>query len=229
MNIFFRSMLVMLAFIGAAEAAPIVKVSVYGDSTFAGYLPDGTYTQNSAPVVLERELQKQFGKVVTVTSKANVGATIKDLVLGQGLFTESLAQMLTHDDGNIIIENFAINDSYMYPAIEYEQRLNQFIAIVRAAGKVPVLEEPNPICNPYHPNWAALVEGTVPIINRVGTQNNVLVIQQYNHITLMQNWQSMLNGCNHPYGVHPNEALYAIKAVAEKNAIAPLVQSLLGQ
>jgi len=213
----------------SAAAASTVKVSVYGDSTFAGYLPEGTYTPHSAPVVLERELQKQFGKVVTVTSKANVGATVQDLILGRGLFTSTLEQMLKSDDGNIIIENFAINDSYMYPAAEYEQRLNQFIAIVRAAGKIPVLEEPNPICNPYHPNWVALVAGTVPIINRVGAQNNVLVIKQYDYISSMQNWQSMLNGCNHPYGVHPNEALYAIKAVAEKNAIAPLVKSLLGQ
>lgn len=229
MKRFLSMLLAVLFFSGVAEASPTVKVSVYGDSTIAGYLPDGTYTPNSTSVVMERELQKQFGSVVTVSSKANVGATIKDLILGQGLFTETLAQMLTHDDGNIIIENFAINDSWMYPATDYEQRLTQFITIVRAAGKIPVLEEPNPICNPYRANWGAMVASTVPIINRVGAQNNVLVIKQYDYITLMPNWQSMLNGCVHPNGVHPNEALYTIKGIAQKNAIAPLVQSMLGQ
>ncbi|KLU27800.1 hypothetical protein EOS_02475 [Caballeronia mineralivorans PML1(12)] len=87
----------------------------------------------------------------------------------------------------------------------------------KAAGKIPVLEEPNPMCAPAVVNMPAY-KGPMA---KLAAQRGVLLIKQYDYILSLPNWQSMLFDC-----IHPTAAMYAIKAQREADQISALVKSL---
>lgn len=93
-----------------------------------------------------------------------------------------------------------------------------WIAVVRQTGRTPILEEPNPVCNPIYTNLPAFVN----IMRQIAQQQGVTLIQQYDYIASLPNWQSMLVDC-----IHPNDALYKIKGDREAAVLAPIVKSIL--
>lgn len=207
-----------------AAPAPIktVLVDAEGDSTMCGFRITngvGTCLYNvSPPTVMQGLLQKQFGPTVTVENNGVPGTTITQNLNGSlynGVSTAPLATRLSSDSAQIVIENFGINDYAKSTLDIFRRDLNTWITTVQAMGKIPVLEEPNPL---GYPNNLSVF---VAVIDEVAQERNVALIQQYAYIMTLPNWQGMLTD-----GVHPGDQLYAIKAQREYNVIAPIVASL---
>jgi lysophospholipase L1-like esterase len=210
-----------------------VQISAAGDSTMAGVVKnaDGSYTVTDATRTdLQIDLQAQLGPTVTVVANAHSGATLANLLTGNG-FPEDFAAYLAKDKSQIVVENFGINDNVKTSPDEFRAELIQFIALMRAAGKIPVLEEPNPLCDPTAPPsqnvewvWSNRTISTfVDIIDSVAAQQGVPVVKQYSLVKALPNWCSMMSD---GWG-HPSRALYAIKAQNEAAVLAPIVKGLL--
>lgn len=211
---------------GVSPVAAVTKVikpviiDAEGDSTIYGYeFVNGAYIQtpNNAPVLLQAALRAKLGSGITVENKGVGGGTASGSVAGTGVYTVLFATRLAVDPSQIVLSNYALNDMIGRTQDQYAGDLAAWVQVVRAAGKTPVLEEPNPGCTANQANLDAYV-GT---LRTVAQQQGVLLISQYDAIKALPNWQSMLTDC-----VHPGDALYAFKANREYLALAPLVQSM---
>ncbi|WP_176077509.1 SGNH/GDSL hydrolase family protein [Burkholderia dolosa] len=219
---------------GSSAAAPAgpttttqnkaVTIDAEGDSLiwgYAGTAADGSYiqSQNAPPAILQALLQSSTGAQVTVQNNAVVGARISQSIAGSFPYTEPFQNRISRNSAaQIVLADYAINDSYKGSLTQYMSDLTWWIDAVRAAGKIPVLEEPNPVCSTTYPDVGQFRSAMVS----VAQSKNVPVIQQWDYILSLPNWQSMLRDC-----VHPTDELYKIKAQREADALAPLVKSLL--
>jgi acyl-CoA thioesterase-1 len=208
---------VQVAPVPASAPATQTPVSIYmeGDSTMfgAGTLQDGSIPNPNAP----QEVQIDLGSSVSVVNEGHSGQTLVAMLNGWGTYTQTYASHLASIPAQVVDENFAINDAAEYAPFIFQQALVDFVNITRAAGKIPVLEEPNPICGPYSDQLAALVG----IIDSVGIEMNVPVIKQYAAILAIPNWQSDMQECVHPV------TLYKMKGDAEAAVLGPIANQLL--
>jgi acyl-CoA thioesterase I len=212
-----------------------IQVTALGDSTMKGVqqlqgaLGPVTVSANSAPGVLQASLQAKFGPTITVLNDGVGGSTLPNQLNGVAPDTETLANILSTGNSQIVIANFGINDAG--PGVETPEAFNAnlmtLLTTVRNMGKTLVLEEPNPvwsapgsIVGTYVPNLDVLVS----VLDTFAAANDVPLVSQYQYIQSLPNWQDM-----EPGGDHPNDALYAIKAQREEAVIAPIVQQLQGR
>jgi acyl-CoA thioesterase-1 len=200
-----------------ATASTPVTIDAEGDSTMKGaLLVNGTYVfaNMPAPAVAQAQLIQKLGvEGITVENDGVVGETVGEDISGWAGIAP-LATRLATDPSRVVIENYGLNDSLEVDIQTYHDNLVAWIAVVKQAGKIPVLEEPNPSSLSYYtqlPAFAAMVD-------QVGYEQQVLVIQQYNYILSLSNWQSMLTD-----GIHPDQALYTIKGQREAWYLQPLV------
>lgn len=210
-----------------AAAQPVVKqiiIDAEGDSTMLGTEQvNGQYVQtaNSAPAVLQSLLQKQFGPNVTVENRGSGGSTIADRMNGTpNWYAQPFSTSVKSEPAQIVIGNWALNDSgpqHGESAQQYQSYLVDFVTQARAAGKIVVLEEPNPM------TAVTPLKDYIDALNNVAMQMNVPIIHQYQYILSLTNWQSLMSAD----GAHPLDALYAIKAQREADVIAPIVASLM--
>lgn len=208
-----------------AEApAPVVRkainIDAEGDSTIHGaQVINGVTSQtpNSAPAVLQADL-RGAGFDVTVQNSGQNGATADSAVEGLSpWYSAPLATRLSTNPAQIVIGNYAINDSTLRTTDQYMADLTQWIQAVRASGKMAILEEPNPVCAPYVAN----LDTYVAAMRVVAQQQNVTLIAQYDYLKSLPNWQSMLTDC-----VHPADAMYKIKADREAAVLSPIIQAM---
>jgi acyl-CoA thioesterase I len=208
-----------------AASAPVaskpVTIDAEGDSTMKGAIfSNGTYifAAMPAPAVAQQQLIQKLGvEGITIENNSVVGETVGEDISGWAGIAP-LATRLAVDQSQIVIENYGMNDSIETDVQTYHDNLVAWIAVVKQAGKIPVLEEPNPSSLSYYtqlPAFAAMVD-------QVGYEQQVLVIQQYNYILSLTNWQSMLTD-----GIHPDQALYTIKGQREAWYLQPLVSRTL--
>jgi lysophospholipase L1-like esterase len=205
-------------------SAPIppksINIDAEGDSTIHGaQVINGVTSQtpNSAPAVLQTTL-RSAGFNATVQNSGQNGATADSAVEGLSpWYSATLATRLSTNPAQIVIGNYAINDSTLRTTDQYMSDLTQWIQIVRASGKMAILEEPNPVCAPYVPN----LDTYVAAMRTVAQQNNVTLIAQYDYLKSLPDWQSMLTDC-----IHPTDAMYAIKGQREAEVLKPLVTSM---
>lgn len=193
--------------------------------------PDGSYSVTNATIVnLQEDLQAALGPLVTVVGRGVVGSTLPDLIAGTGS-SQNFVQYLTTDTSRIVIENMGINDDSKDTDDGFRQAIEQFVDQVRQAGKVPVLEEPNPLCDPSQPpaqnvEWldskGRTLAAFVWIVNDVAKQKGVEVIHQYSLIKALPNWCAMMSD---GWG-HPGVALYSIKAQNQAAALIPIINGL---
>jgi lysophospholipase L1-like esterase len=206
------------AVVQTAQAAPkVIAIDFEGDSTYYGtQVINGvtSRTANNPPALV----QSMFGSGVAVTNSAAGGATIDMALNGVApRYATTLATRLQTLKPKVVPFNFAINDSLHEAEADYLSGLATWIATVRAAGAVPVLEEPNPVCNNIAPNLDQYVND----LRQVAAQQGVTLIAQYDYIKSLPNWQAMLTDC-----VHPTDALYQIKAQREYAVLAPIVKAM---
>jgi lysophospholipase L1-like esterase len=199
-----------------------VTIDAQGDSTMYGYNGIGGQTPNNAPVVLQATLQAKFGASVTVVNNGVLGTTAPERMNGMAPYTQTFAQHIAADSSQIVIVNFGINDAN--PAIDesistFQNYLLQFIATAQAAGKTVILEEPNPTCD--NPARTVNLDKVVATIDAIASSGNIPLVSQYEYIKALPNWQGMMPDC-----IHPNDALYAIKASREAAVIGPIVEKM---
>ncbi len=215
-----------------AAATPTVinaVVNTWGDSTMAGYMETspGVFTATSLPAAdLQAKLQTQLGVGVTVVANAVPGSTLEQaLAGGNSAYQQSLAQVLAaHPEYKIVLSNYGINDRITVTPEQFRQELIEFITTVQSAGKTPVLEEPNPICDPAQPP-AENIElanpgSTSPVIlpyvlqiDSVAVAYNIPLVQTYFLDKFLTNWCALLSDGE----VHPGPEL--AKAEAGNRAI----------
>jgi lysophospholipase L1-like esterase len=186
-------------------------------------------TNNSAPVMLQQYLQAALGSSVTVKNYAIGGTTVCQRVNGVSPYKAPLSADLSADPSQIVIGNWAINDSSDQSTespTQYQQCWEQFVDVVRAAGKTPMMEEPNPVVgatfSPTDPAVYQNLPNYLSIMRAVAQSKGVSLVQQYDYIQTLPGWPTMLTD-----GVHPGDALYAIKAQRELSAVEPIALPLM--
>jgi acyl-CoA thioesterase-1 len=205
------------------QAAPkTVVIDAQGDSTMFGtevINGQAVQTARNVPTLLQESLRQTYGSSVTVVNNGVSESTYPQRLQGIAPhYSQSLTDYLKTDSAQIVIGNWALNDAINNQEYSvFTTYLVEFVNEVRAAGKIPVLEEPNPTTDPARSNLAAYVYG----INYVATQMNVPLVKQFDYIRSLPDWQSMLTD-----GIHPSDQMYAIKAQREYDVIAPLVKTL---
>jgi lysophospholipase L1-like esterase len=202
----------------ATRLQAAVVIDAEGDSTMFGLeTVDGRFVQASTPppVLVQTRLRALFGPAVTVNGYGSPGANLRFELRGTDNYATPLRERLALSRAQIVIENFGINDAWL-PVEEYRNNLREFVDTVRAGGKLPVLEEPNPVCA-GHENLDQLVG----ILNEVAREKAVPLVQQYDAIKALPGWQAMLPDC-----VHPDDALYAFKAAREAEVLAQVIRSM---
>lgn len=211
--------------VAAAQPKSIqtVAIDAEGDSTMWGLEKDASgaafQTKNSAPVVLQSILQGQFSAKIVVNNNGVPSASVADSLNGTApYYSQPIEKRLAASASQIVLENDGINDAQRVTTDQFYSNLTLWVQRVKMAGKTPVLEEPNPITRAGSPDLAPYVA----IINQVASVQNVPVVKQFDYIQSLPNWQTMLTD-----GIHPNDALYAIKAQREAHVLNPIIQNLV--
>lgn len=189
-----------------------------GITSTNGWMP--TITQQTEPADSQALLRAQFGNGVTISNLAEGGtaSSLVNMMNGVDGGGPPFAQRMATSKADIELVNHAINDDLVQSLGPYTDALVAWVQAVRSAGKVPVLEEPNPVCDDNHPylaNYASVMDG-------VAQQYNVPLVKQYDYLLTVPNYCSHLSN-----GLFPDDAILAIKAQRQAAVLAPLVASLL--
>lgn len=136
---------------------------------------------------------------------------------------------MANSTANIVTINFALNDTYFFnnpkagvdseSPQQYHDLLTSMVNIAKSHGKIVVLVEPNPSCNPYRNG----LQYYVTYMDQVAEETNTPIVGQYWTFVQMPNWQTMLTDCT-----HPDDALYKLKAQNTYSVLSPIVHKILG-
>lgn len=194
---------------------------MYGsDAEYCATTAKWCQTPQNAPALLQAAMQYTYGSSVTVDNEAIPGSYLEArLDPLPAYFTETLAVHLSKTMAQIVLMNWCINDSVVETEEEYRQLLSNAVDNVRQAGKIPVLEEPNPVNDGKHPN----LPNFVIVMRQVAKAKGVLLITQWDAINALPNWESTLSSDQ----VHPSDSLYHFKAARESSQLALLVNQLM--
>lgn len=232
-----KLLLILLCFLGACgggeDTAPValvavavaqtlpIKIEAYGDSTMWGFDSSiGAQSPQNIPTLTQQILQGIYGTGVTIANEGVGATTLGNLIGGADGHHLPWAQQMANSTAKIVVVNHAINDSLYGPGETpefYRHLLTDFVTVARAAGKTPVFNEPNPVCDTLHPTLGDYVTQ----MRSVAADMGVPIVAQYDYIQTLPNWQSYLTDC-----IHPNSALYYIEAQRLASALAPLVANL---
>lgn len=176
--------------------SPTISVLFEGDSTtFGTGAPAGQSEPDDVAALLP---------AVKVTNAGVYGTWTAQNLSGTAPFTSPLATRLASDSSQIVVMNYALNDSQRVSIDTYRQNLVDWVSTVRASGKVAVFAEPNPATQA---GYQQPVTQCVSVMDDVAQQLNVPLVKQYDYMQTLPNWQSLLND-----GLHPNAQGYQVKA-----------------
>jgi hypothetical protein len=212
----------------APASTPIVAIDVYGDDGIAGFTTTNfgmfSLVTPNEPQTLQALLQAQFNDVgITVANRATGGtsSSLQNEMLGMDGNGAPFADRIKTSAATIVVESHTLNDALGGETInDYRQYLAAWVVAVRAAGKVPVLEESGPTCDGDHPQLAAYVQA----MDDAAAQFNVPIVTQYAYVSGLPNWQSHMASC-----LYPDSYLLQLKAQREQAVIAPLVKTIIGE
>lgn len=216
-----------------ANPEPLL-IEAYGDSTTLGaQTVNGvlTTTQNSEPEQLQRLLQQRFGTSVTVKNEGVGGTEAFQLLSGtDGKHPDWRAQM-AQSKAQIVLLNFGLNDFFYWKAPQpgiYEESPSEYARIIgylvqtaRDAGKIVVLQEPNPTCKQPDPGT---ITQYVEALRSEASKQNVPLVAQFDFDQTVPNWHDMMTDC-----AHPNDQLYGVKAKQTYTVLEPIVESIISR
>lgn len=216
----------------APESTPrTVLVESYGDSTTQGWqVVNGTgqVTPNSAPVILQKLLQERFGATVTVSNNGVGSTEASQLLNGTDGAHPTWQNQMAASKAQIVTLNFGLNDAYYTTAKkdgiaaespdDFATTMTQLIQIARQSGKQVIIFEPNPTCEAIR---QPLMPSYVSALRQVAAAQQVPIVNEFDSILEMPDWQSMLTDC-----LHPSDALYAKKAALEFPAVSAAISAL---
>jgi hypothetical protein len=208
-----------------SQPAPVktILIDVYGDDAMMGLTSMNygmpTITQHTEPNVSQAILRASFPSV-TISNHASGGtaSSLVNMMAGMDGGGPPFAQRIAGSTAVIVLDNHAINDDLAQSLGPYTDALIQWILDVRKAGKMPVIEEPNPVCDGNHP----YLENYVATMQNIAASYNVPIVHQYYEIRSMPDWQAHMWNC-----LLPDDYLIRIKASRQADALAPLLQSLI--
>lgn len=177
----------------------------------------------SEPQSLQALLQAQFndsGIVVVDHATGGTASSLMNLLDGMDGGGPPFTQRIATSPAVIVLDNHGVSDFYGGESVgDYSGYLAQWIADVRAANKIPVLEEPGPVCDGNHPFLAEYVAA----MDLTAAQYGVAIVQQYQYISNITGW------CSHmAQGFYPDTYIDALKAKREQTVIGPLVKTIIG-
>ncbi|MGU7779682.1 SGNH/GDSL hydrolase family protein [Burkholderia sp. PU8-34] len=134
---------------------------------------------------------------------------------------------LAQSKAQIVLLDFGLNDFCYWKApqsgvydespSDYAKIIGYLIQTARDAGKIVVLQEPDPTCK--QPNPRTIIQFVNALRSEASTQHAPLVAQ-FDFDQTAPNRQSMLTDCE-----HPNDQFYGIKAKQTFVVLEPIVQS----
>lgn len=184
--------------------------------------PFYAFNPQSEPADTQSILQAQFGDTVTVDNRAEGGraSTLVNMMNGVDGGGDPFAQRVKSSQAQIVLDAHAVNDDLSQSLGPYGDALVAWVQAVRASGKIPVLEEPGPVCDNDHPYLANYVS----LMDSVATQYNVPLVKQYDFL------QTIPNLCSHyTAGIYPDNAIYQVKAQRQAAVLAPIVKAAMGR
>lgn len=199
---------------------PII-IEAYGDDAMTGLTSMMSLAQQSETVQSQALLQAQLNDTaITITNKAMGGtaSSLFNMMKGVDGGGPPFAERIKASKARIVLMNHAINDNLMQSLAPYTDAMIDWIKAVRDAGKIPVLEEPNPVCDGNHP-W---LENYVSTMSSIAQAYNVPLVRQYDAILALPNWQSHMGSC-----FYPDEWMLQIKAQRQAEVLAPIVARLM--
>ncbi len=204
----------------APKPTKTVVIEIYGDDAMMGMTSQMSIAQQSEPMGTQALLRAQFGVGVTVVNKAMGGtaSSLVNMMKGVDGGGPPFAERIKASNADIVLMNHAINDNLLQSLGPYTDALIAWIQAVRDAGKIPVLEEPNPVCDGNHP-W---LENYVSVMNNVAETYKVPVVRQYSYVQGLPNWQSHMESC-----FYPDEWMLQIKAQRQAEGLASIVKTLM--
>lgn len=196
-------------------------IEVHGDDAMLGAVPP-LYMSNpqSEPADVQAILRDQLSTdqvAVSNLAEGGTASTIVNMMNGVDGGGPPFAQRVLTSKAQIVLDSHAVNDDLGQSLGPYTDALIAFVQSVRAAGKIPVLEEPNPVCDDQHPNF----QNYVSTVDSVAAAYNVPLVSQYSQLLTVPNLCAHFTG-----GIFPDNTILAMKAQREAAVLMPIVQSL---
>jgi hypothetical protein len=211
----------------APASTPVVNIDIYGDDQMAGFAMNQygfpSVVSPNEPAALQALLRQQFNNTgITVSSHATGGtsSSLYNELRGMDGNGDPFANRIKLSAAHIVIESHTLNDALGGETLaDYRQYLADWVVAVRAAGKLPVLEESGPVCDSEHPQLATYVQA----MDDAAVAYDVPIIKQYAYISALPDWQSHMASC-----LVPDAYLDSIKAQREADVVGQIVKSLIG-
>ncbi len=168
--------------------------------------------------------------VVTVIDGATPGATFQADLQATGVVAQSISARLGSltTPADLVLSNFEINDQYVLAESPqtYASWEQQWVQTVKAAGATPVLQEPNPICEPGFN--IPVTDEFVAQTRQLASTQGITLLPTYDAFKLYPLW-NLTTGLMSSDCVHPNETGYAFKEAHYFPVLLPVVRKLLAQ
>lgn len=178
-----------------APVAKPVRIEMYGDSTTVGWDFEGKGEPYS--------LQALVPKNVTVVNEGVNGMSAVNLLNGTAGKHLPWVQQIANSQADIVTINFGMNDVITTPLTDYDVYMRKLVDIALQAGKKVLLQQPNPTCAP--PRMALV--NYVRVVDQIAQDKGVPIVRQFDLLSAMPNWQSLMTDC-----IHPDKDKYPIKA-----------------
>jgi hypothetical protein len=199
-------------------------IEIHGDDELSAVSPPPSsgFNPQNEPADAQAILRDQLSdSAITVDNLAEGGtaSTVVNMIAGVDGGGPPFAQRMATSKAQIVLDGHGVEDDRNQSLGPYADALVAFIQDVRAAGKIPVLEEPGPVCDDQHPNLANYVS----VMDGVARQYDVAIVQQYNALLEIPNL------CSHySYGIYPDDYVLQQRAQREAAVLTPIVKSLIG-
>ena len=179
---------------------------MYGDSTTWG--SDGSPDQTTSEPEWLRQVVPSH---VTIANHGVRGATAAQLYNGSDGQHLPWPQQMANSTAEIITLNYALNDSARVSLQDYGTAIRALIDVAKGTGKIVVLQEPNPSCDPAMVALPLYVKA----LNEIAVEKGVRVVHQYGAYA---DWKAHETDCT-----HPDRDYYKIKAQSTYGAIRDLL------
>ncbi|OWW21585.1 hypothetical protein AYR66_20945 [Noviherbaspirillum denitrificans] len=183
----------------ATPAAPQL-IEYYGDSTVWGYRSD-VGGQVAVPPTTTFAQSLTNPSAYTVRNEGVSGSTACELLNGTDGRHQPWSAQMAASTAKYVFLNHGINDQWKYDLNTYKGCLRSLAQTAKQYGKQMIFETPNPTRDNVGIMATAMKE--------VAVQENVPVVDQYKYLSDYLNGQSAYTIC--PDGLHPSEAVYAMK------------------
>lgn len=207
------------ALMGPAWAGQPI-VAMYGDSLTAGLTGSSAagyrVTTKNEPSLLQNAL------TAIVENHGVSGITCFDLLNGGSGIARNWWGEMAASKAVIVTIGVGMNDAFHSDEEWFKSCLTSLVTVAQGYGKTVVIETPNPLGPSFTQYWRDRLQTFAVDARGVALSSNALVIDQYSYDQDFAGWESHLSD-----DIHPDDALYAYKAMIALCVLGPLVGILM--